>query len=64
MVSLKLTNKIMAKKIIEGETKTSDVKEELTNLLKSKVGSIFEREPSAGFNGNLEKLVDEIINLF
>jgi len=36
----------------------------LTVLLKAKTPGIFDREPAPAFNGNLNKLVESIINLF
>jgi hypothetical protein len=39
-------------------------KEKLETLLKTKVHTIFDREPNPGFNGNFNKFVDEIIEIF
>lgn len=40
------------------------LKEELKEILKKKAPGIFDREPSAAYNGNLDKLVDEINSLY
>jgi hypothetical protein len=38
-------------------------KSKLKTLLMQKMPGTFDREPAASFNGNLDKLVEEIINL-
>lgn len=38
-------------------------KEALTELLKTKLPAVFDREPTSGYNSNLEALVEEILAL-
>lgn len=56
------------KKITNETTSTAptvSLETTLRNLLKSKTPGIFDREPHAGFaQGNFDKLVADIINLF
>lgn len=55
----------MAKTKKEEKVEVVDVKLSLKNLLKEETPAIFDREPQSGFaEGNLNKLVEDIVNLF
>lgn len=54
--------KINEEEVVE-EKNVCDCKNELTVLLKVRLPGVFDREPSPNYNANLDKLVDEIINL-
>lgn len=52
------------KKLFSNEpTVALDKRAELVSLLAKKTPGIFDREPSSGFNGNINVLADEIISL-
>jgi hypothetical protein len=50
-------------KTIKTEQPVSDKKEVVKDLLKKKLPAVFEREPAPAYNSNLDKLVDELVEL-
>lgn len=48
------------KKVKEETKEVCDCTQELKTLLMQKASGIFDREPAPSFNGNLDKLVEDI----